>query len=583
MRFLLFISFVGVLIAPNVGYAQVPTTDPLGTSQTATETGNTANNVAEGATQVSQYQKTMAAIGTYKETVSGYMSKVNDYKKKALEQKAKMDKARADFMAYKAEAMAYKKQIEEGVETAKSAPGMAKGMIDKAKDTVNSVKSQAEGMVNDAKNKATSAVNGATGDVNSLKSGSNGGGSEEASVDDGKTSAENSQQGATSDSAGQQGDVGESTEQYASSGETTSNGIVDTPSAEPTRRPIITGEAGQSDSALSTVATSETAAVAEKSAAAMVERVAKEPTAAITAESISLEGAAKIKADGIISEQAATVKSAANVSEAKILDQATVKTEQSTVQEMKAQRSEKLRAEKRAKAVDKARLLKEETEKTILEKQIQPLELKNNKPRRATFKTSQGHGNIRTLIPLAFASAELTEDFSGGEAMDNLLIIPAKIGMFCGVDISNAAEQVGAMDTCLKKVNDLRYSKIGEQEKTINTFSGPKDEISTADRDQALQEMFDGYAELMASAYLEALSTYNDSLTYKENSLDPILNQVYSNKTGESWPSLLSMNIELSDRVNVLNKLWARLLQINTYQAYMYSGIRTSDEETTKP
>ena len=66
---------MGVLLLPVIGRAQVPTTDVPGTVQAATEVGNTLDNVKESATQVSQYQKTMSAMGTAKKNVSEFITK----------------------------------------------------------------------------------------------------------------------------------------------------------------------------------------------------------------------------------------------------------------------------------------------------------------------------------------------------------------------------------------------------------------------------------------------------------------------------------------------------------------------------
>lgn len=150
------------------------------------------------------------------------------------------------------------------------------------------------------------------------------------------------------------------------------------------------------------------------------------------------------------------------------------------------------------------------------------------------------------------------------------------------MDYEKASDK-DAYDACLKKMNDLRFSKINEElDESLKTFSGEeKTSIATADRDQAETEMFKGYAESIASAYLEALATYNDSLTFKENTVDPVLNQVFDSEQN-NIPYVYQINEIVGDRINKLNKLWARLLLVDAYQAYVYDGVRTSDEDPSQ-
>ena len=185
-------------------------------------------------------------------------------------------------------------------------------------------------------------------------------------------------------------------------------------------------------------------------------------------------------------------------------------------------------------------------------------------PTRTTFKTSSGYGMIRSVYPLAFAKLSL--DISGpkgGITENDVLIVPDSVSMFCDLDYEEASEE-GAYDKCLRQINDITLSKVTE-------------EVTKEDIDNARRDISNGQVEYMAAAYFEALDIYNESMTFKNNVVDPIVTADI-NDVQTAWIYVKEMNQALGTRINNLNRLWARNLGIETYFLYTQEGLKTPEE-----
>ena len=184
------------------------------------------------------------------------------------------------------------------------------------------------------------------------------------------------------------------------------------------------------------------------------------------------------------------------------------------------------------------------------------------RPTRATFKTSFGYGRIRQVYPLAFASLSLDiGESQGGVTANNVLVVPEAVSLECdNLNFEDAAED-GNMDKCLRQLNDKALSKVSNETS--------KTEI--VDAEKALNN---GLAEYMAAAYFEAMNIYNESITFKNNVIDPAITaEVPDVQT--AWKYSLDVSTSMGTRINALSRMWARSLTMKTYKLYQEKGLRT--------
>lgn len=568
MKSRLLMILLGILLVPAYSNAIVPTADVPGTTQAATEVGNTANNVQESATQVSQYQKTMAAMGTAKKSVSDYitkqkeklqkkMEKLQKYKEQVEEYKAKAEAYKAEAEAKIAEAKEYKAQIEDGIEQAKEYKAQAEDAIDTAKNA---------GAI--AKGMASAATDKVSGVVDSAKAKA---GIENNSNTDNEASADVADEPASVKTASQAN-------------------IVDTPVVAPTRRPIATSEPAVSSGSLSGGAAvnstvSGSMAVSGSSPAALVNNDTGSLSAAgtavdsLTGQSAEVVAPAALDAAPVVAKLStaeAEAKAAGNLEDAgKLLKKAeeyeAKAAEAEEKYDEKTAKYETQAAQKIKKEIDKTNAaLKKETGQTMEEydtmKNLQEFKEKvavpqTSRPTRASFKTSFGYGKIHTSYPLAFASLG---SMKSGTTEDGVLIVPESLSMYCKLDYEKAAEK-GAMDKCLKQVNAIARSEI-------------TDDISKKDIDDAYKDLHNGLVEYLTAAYFEAMDVYNESLTFKNKKVDPVLT-AEAPDVQSAWIYAKEMNQILGTRINALNKLWSRSLGVKTYLSYASEGLRASEDE----
>ena len=579
---------LGVLAIPAVVRAQIPTLDIPGTIQAATEVGNTLNNVKESITQVEQYQKTMSAIGTAKKTVTEF---ITNQKEKLQEKMEKIQEYKERVEEYKVKAEAYKAEIEDRVNQAKEKIDEVKDTVDEARDKVNEVKDQAEsikGQVSDVIDAAKSKVASAKEQMDEACADPESEACTQAT--EAYTELENAQaemESACSDPESEacmqatgvynRADVAVGTanqdastvnvqtgELNVASTQTTATAgmaaeIVDTPVAQPSRRPIAgivssTAEATSGIEATAVSAQAGTAAAAQKvqSAAQAVEAAGS--TKAVSSAAV---GSAAVKTDAAVATTASPAKATAVTAiPARTGTAAAVKTVSPQTMPLKAA----------TEAVSAAGQSVKQDANTAVES-IVPTKSLNaapavQRPTRATFKTSFGYGRIRQVYPLAFASLSLDiGESQGGVTANNILVVPEAVSLECdNLNFEDAAED-GNMDKCLRQLNDKALSKVS-------------DETSKTEIVDAEKALNNGLAEYMAAAYFEAMNIYNESITFKNNVIDPAITaEVPDVQT--AWKYSLDVSTSMGTRINALSRMWARSLTMKTYKLYQEKGLRT--------
>ena len=585
MKSRFFMLLLGVLAIPAVVRAQIPTLDIPGTIQAATEVGNTLNNVKESITQVEQYQKTMSAIGTAKKTVTEF---ITNQKEKLQEKMEKIQEYKERVEEYKVKAEAYKAEIEDRVNQAKEKIDEVKDTVDEAKDKINEVKDQAEsikGQVSDVIDAAKSKVASAKEQMDEACADPESEACTQAT--EAYTELENAQaemESACSDPESEacmqatgvynRADVAVGTanqdastvnvqtgELNVASTQTTATAgmaaeIVDTPVAQPSRQPIAgivssTAEATSGIEATAVSAQAGTAAAAQKVQSAAQ---AVEAAGSTKAVSSAAAGSAAVKTDAAVTTKVSPVK--ATAVSARTGTAAAVKTVSPQTMPLKAA----------TEAVSVSGQSIKQDANTAVES-IVPTKSLNaapavQRPTRATFKTSFGYGRIRQVYPLAFASLSLDiGESQGGVTANNVLVVPEAVSLECdNLNFEDAAED-GNMDKCLRQLNDKALSKVS-------------DETSKTEIVDAEKALNNGLAEYMAAAYFEAMNIYNESITFKNNVIDPAITaEVPDVQT--AWKYSLDVSTSMGTRINALSRMWARSLTMKTYKLYQEKGLRT--------
>ena len=588
MKSRFFMLLLGVLAIPAVVRAQIPTLDIPGTIQAATEVGNTLNNVKESITQVEQYQKTMSAIGTAKKTVTEF---ITNQKEKLQEKMEKIQEYKERVEEYKVKAEAYKAEIEDRVNQAKEKIDEVKDTVDEARDKINEVKDQAEsikGQISDVIDAAKSKVASAKEQMDEACADPESEACTQAT--EAYTELENAQaemERACSDPESEacmqatgvynRADVAVGTanqdastvnvqtgELNVASTQTTATAgmaaeIVDTPVAQPSRQPIAgivssTAEATSGIEATAVSAQAGTAAAAQKvqSAAQAVEAAGS--TKAVSSAAV---GSAAVKTDAAVATKVSPVKATAVTAiPARTGTAAAVKTVSPQTMPLKAA----------TEAVSVSGQSIKQDANTAVES-IVPTKSLNaapavQRPTRATFKTSFGYGRIRQVYPLAFASLSLDiGESQGGVTANNVLVVPEAVSLECdNLNFEDAAED-GNMDKCLRQLNDKALSKVS-------------DETSKTEIVDAEKALNNGLAEYMAAAYFEAMNIYNESITFKNNVIDPAITaEVPDVQT--AWKYSLDVSTSMGTRINALSRMWARSLTMKTYKLYQEKGLRT--------
>ena len=186
-------------------------------------------------------------------------------------------------------------------------------------------------------------------------------------------------------------------------------------------------------------------------------------------------------------------------------------------------------------------------------------------PTRATFKSSFLTPHvIRNSYPLAFASILEIDALKGGSTPDKVLIVPDAISVHCDLNYEDATEE-GKFDECLTSINQKLNSEVSD--------AADMQEKSTVQTD-----FINGYVEYVTASFLEAFAIYNESLTFKNNMVDPVTTSNMET-VDSAWAYAKEMNRIIGTRYNTLRRLWARQLGIKSYNSYIYADLSQEDEK----
>ncbi len=185
------------------------------------------------------------------------------------------------------------------------------------------------------------------------------------------------------------------------------------------------------------------------------------------------------------------------------------------------------------------------------------------KTKRKKFNSSFGYGKLQTSQTLSFAFLDALGSIGGddktGETEKGVLIVPEPALLRCQQLSKEKLNYETAikdkkMDKCLRDINTLAISMV--------TDKTPKKDI-----DDASKDMTNSYVEFLTATYFEALEIYNESLTFKNNKLSPVLTTSTSD-IDSSWRVAKEMHLVLGDRINLLHKLWSRVLAMKMFSQY---------------
>ena len=196
-----FLALLFASVSSNIAQAQVPVTDTASTTNSLKDLVNNIKTSSVVVGTMQTIQKTNAAIGSAKKTVSEYvvankklieekLDKLKRYKEQAEAYKKQYDEYKKELDENIAKAKELKDKVEDGVETAKDTIDTAKNTIDTAvdvaKDKVSGVQDKVEGAVDAAKDKVgisqEEPVSGTAAEGPSTSAGTNITGGAEASI-----------------------------------------------------------------------------------------------------------------------------------------------------------------------------------------------------------------------------------------------------------------------------------------------------------------------------------------------------------------------------------------------------------------
>ena len=538
-RFLMLL--LGMLLVSAISRAQIPTADIPGTIQAATEVGNTLNNVKESITQVEQYQKTMSAIGTAKKTVSEFIANQKEKLQEKVEKVQEYTQRAKEFVAtaeaYKAEAQKMANEVKEQAENIKD---QATDTFDSIKDTANEVKDQAENIkdqVTDTIDMAKDKVTGAKEQMDEACA------DPESEACSQATEAYN--QAITALDAKEQTENSAVASAQAAAAAGMAAEIVDTPVTQPSRQPIAGAVAAIAEKAKKT------------SAATDVSETSAQTAASSTAQHEAVSAAEAAVAAGMATKADSTA------------EKTTATSAISAVKAALTQAAESAAKTKAVSAVSQDASVSEQTIKQGANTAVEAVSPATTleaapavqRPRRATFKTSSGYGFIRQTYPLAFASLSLDiGESQGGVTVDNVLVVPEAVSLECNLNFEDAAED-GQMDACLRSINTKALSRVSE-------------DVSKVEIEDAEKALTNGLAEYMAAAYFEAMNIYNESITFKNNVIDPAITaEVPDVQT--AWKYALDVSTSMGTRINDLSRVWSRSLATEAYRMYKEKGLQT--------
>ncbi len=591
MKIRFIVILLSILSMSTMSFAGVPTVDILGTPQAFIETVQTVASKIENSKQVLTMQETMSKIGSARSSVSDFINKqkdvANEYKEKMDEYIARGEDYMAKFEAYKEESLKYIGQTEEDKDM-EEGEGEGEG---NEPDQNDELPKQDENITEekDVENTDIPAYSSEvrTGNVavNGVRSMVGG---EDKSVDKFNDMTDRTRMGYNySPVSVSTGDEKIVLDQSINKGSKDngagkiSDKMVKHPVITTTRKAGGFSTKAQGEAMLKEAAPEAKKATLERAIegdASKIKQAGSTGTALKRADAqVSKAGGTQKAQGGAMLKEAAPEAKKATLERAIEGGASKIKQAGSTGTALKKADAQVSKAEGAQKAQGRATLKEAapEAKKATLERaieggaskikqagstdlkssvkntKIKDMESKPLTTKRKQFKSSFGYGKIQNKHQLLFASAK--EGIKTGDTPEGVMILPESISMYCNLNYETAIEDKN-MENCLRNINTISTSEVTE-------------EISKQQIDDTTKDFLNGYAELLATTYFEALEMYNDSLTFKNNMIDPVITTT-RNDIDASWAIAKEMHLVLGNRINNLRKLWSRVTNLKMYEQF---------------
>ncbi len=180
-----------------------------------------------------------------------------------------------------------------------------------------------------------------------------------------------------------------------------------------------------------------------------------------------------------------------------------------------------------------------------------------------------GYGYLHNSEPLGFASVLDTDDMDSNSTEDDVLIVPESLSASglekCTLGYKKAIKPE-KMNDCLREANRIKFKMVDHDQKESEDMA---------------RDIENGLLEYYASSFFEAFNIYNDTLTYKTNIYDPVVNQDIAT-VQDAWKYTKEMSQQLGERINQLAALWSRESSIELYKVYFNNGLGAYDDEDTE-
>lgn len=182
---------------------------------------------------------------------------------------------------------------------------------------------------------------------------------------------------------------------------------------------------------------------------------------------------------------------------------------------------------------------------------------------------SAGYGYLHNSEPLGFASVLDSDDMDSNSTEDDVLIVPESLSASglekCALGYKKAIKPE-KMNDCLREANRIKFKMADRNQK---------------ESEDVARDIENGLLEYYASSFFEAFNIYNDTLTYKTNIYDPVINQDIAT-VQDAWKYTKEMSQQLGERINQLAALWSRESSIELYKIYFNNGLGAYDDEDTE-
>ena len=180
-----------------------------------------------------------------------------------------------------------------------------------------------------------------------------------------------------------------------------------------------------------------------------------------------------------------------------------------------------------------------------------------------------GYGYLHNSEPLGFASVLDSDDMDSNSTEDDVLIVPESLSASglekCTLGYKKAIKPE-KMNDCLREANRIKFKMADRNQKESEDMA---------------RDIENGLLEYYASSFFEAFNIYNDTLTYKTNIYDPVINQDIAT-VQDAWKYTKEMSQQLGERINQLAALWSRESSIELYKVYFNNGLGAYDDEDTE-